>query len=158
VVLVPVEAQTAAFTPVVPVEEPTLQPQLTLLDQGKQVKVILEAKEAALHIGPVVVAVVQEQLGLPQRQVREVKVEMDELRQSLEPEPSMPVVVVVPAETQVLPEEPEAPEVVVPEAPLEALRALAVPMARVVLEVEVVVADTQITFGVTQVVQVDPVL
>ena len=63
--LVPVEAQTAAFTPVDPVEEPTLQPQLTLLDQGKQGKVILEAKEAIVHFGPVVVVVVQEKLELP---------------------------------------------------------------------------------------------
>jgi hypothetical protein len=158
VVLVPVEAQTAAFTPVVPVEEPTLQPQLTLLDQGKQVKVILEAKEAALHIGPVVVAVVQEQLELPQRQVREVKVEMDELRRSLEPEPSMPVVVVVPVETQVLPEEPEAPEAVVPEALSEPALARAAPMVRTVPVVVVVVVATPTQCGASQVVQVDPVL
>ena len=156
--LVPVEAQTAAFTPVVPVEEPTLQPQLTLLDQGKQVKVILEAKEAALHIGPVVVAVVQEQLELPQRQVREVKVEMDELRRSLEPEPSMPVVVVVPVETQVLPEEPEAPEAVVPEALSEPALARAAPMVRTVPVVVVVVVATPTQCGASQVVQVDPVL
>ena len=139
--LVPVEAQTAAFTPVVPVEEPTLQPQLTLLDQGKQVKVILEDKEAIIHFGPVVVVVVQEQLELPQRQVKEVKVEMGEPRQSLEPEPSMPVVVVVPVETQALPEEREALEVVVPEA-LSVHRARAVQMVRVVLEVEEVVVAT----------------
>jgi hypothetical protein len=158
VVLVRVEGQTPAFTQVVPVEEPTLQPQLTHLDQGKQAKVILEAKEAMIHFGPVVVVVVQEQLGLPQRQVKEVRVEMDELRQSLEPEPSMPVVVVVPVETQVLPEEREALEVVVPEALLEPALAREVPMVRVVLEVEVVVVATPITFGVTRVVQVDLVL
>jgi hypothetical protein len=157
-VLVQGEAQTSTFTPAVPVEEPTLQPPLTHLDQGKQVKVILEAKEAIVHFGPVVVVVVQEQLELPQRQVKEVKVEMDELRPSLEPEPYMPVVVVVPAETQVLPEELEAPEVVVPEALLEPALARAVPMVRVELEEEVVVVATPTTFGVTQVVQVDPVL
>jgi hypothetical protein len=116
-VLVQVEEQSTPFTPAVPVEEPTLQPPLTHLDQGKQVKVILEAKEAIVHFGPVVVVVVQEQLELPQRQVKEVKVEMDELRQSLEAELSMPVVVVVPVETQVLPVEREALEVVVPAAP-----------------------------------------
>ena len=112
-----VEAQTPAFTPEVPAEELTLQPQLTHLEQDNQGKVMLEAKEAIVHFGPAAVVVEQEQLEPPQRQVKEVKVEMDELRQSLEPEPSMPVVVVVPAETQVLPEEPEAPEVVVPAAP-----------------------------------------
>jgi hypothetical protein len=72
-----VEAQTPAFTPVVPEEEPTLHLRLTHPEQGKQVKVILEAKEAIAHFGPVVVAVVREQRELRQRQVKEVKVEMD---------------------------------------------------------------------------------
>ena len=83
---------------------------------------------------------------------------MGEPRPSLEPEPSMPVVVVVPVETQVLPEEREALEVVVPEALSEPALARAVPMVRTVPVVAVAVVATPITFGVTQVVQVDLVL
>jgi hypothetical protein len=158
VVPVLVEAQTPAFTPEVPAEELTLQPQLTHLEQDNQGRVMLEAKEAIVHFGPVVVVVVQAQLELPQRQVKEVKVEMGEPRQSLEPEPSMPVVVVVPAETQVLREEPEAPEEVVPEALSEPALARAAPMVRTVPVVAVAVVATPITFGVTRVVQVDLVL
>jgi hypothetical protein len=156
-VLVEAQSQTAAFTPVVPVEEPTLQPQITHLDQGSQVKVILEAKEAIVHFGPAAVVVVLEQLELLQRQVKEVKVEMGEPRQSLEPEPSMPAVVVVQVETQVLPEDREALEVAVPAALSEPALVRAVPMVRVALEEEVVEVATPITFGVTQVDQVDPV-
>jgi hypothetical protein len=117
VVLVLVEAQTPAFTPEVPVVELTPQPELTHPEQDNQGKVIPEDREVTVHIGPVVEVVVQEQLELPQRQVREVKVEMDELLQLLEPERCMQVAVVVPVETLVLPEEPEALEVVVPVEP-----------------------------------------
>ena len=157
-VRVEAQSQTAAFTPVVPVEEPTLQPQITHLDQGSQVKVILEAKEAIVHFGPAAVVVVLEQLELPQRQVKEVKVEMGEPRQSLEPGPSMPEVVVVQVETQVLPEDREALEVAVPAALSEPALVRAVPMVRTVPVVAVAVVATPAQIGATQVVQVDPVL
>ena len=65
VVPVLVEAQTPAFTPEVPVVEPTPQPQLTHPEQDNQGKVTLEDREATIHFGPVVVVVVQEQLELP---------------------------------------------------------------------------------------------
>ena len=116
VVPVLVEAPTPAFTLVVPAEVLTLHRLLTHPEQDRQGKVILEAKEAVVHIGPVVVVVEQEQLEPPQRQVKAVKVEMGERHQLPETAFSMPVVVVVPVETQVLPEEPEAPEVVGPAA------------------------------------------
>jgi hypothetical protein len=70
----------------------------------------------------------------------------------------MPVVVVVPVETQVLPEEREALEVVVPEALSEPALAREVQMVRVVLEVEVVVVATTTQYLGTQVVQVVQVL
>ena len=110
--LVQVEAQTALCTPVDPEEELTPHLRSTHPEQDKQVKVIPEGKEAIPH-GPVVVVVVQEQLELPLLQVKAVKVETGELRQSLELAFSMPVVVVVP----VAPLVPVALVVVVPGAP-----------------------------------------
>jgi hypothetical protein len=103
----------------------------------------------------VVVVVEQEQLEPPQRQVKAVKVEMDEPHQLPEAEFSMPVVVVVPVGTQVLPEEPQAQEAVEPAAPTEPVLALAVPMVRPVPVVVEVVVATPIQIGATQVVQVD---
>ena len=153
--LVLVEAQTPAFTPEVPVEEPTLHLRLTHPEPDNQGKVILEDREATVHIGPAAVVVVQEQLELPQRQAREVKVEMGEPRQSLEPAPFMPAVVVVPVETQVLPEEPEALGVVVLAEPSETVLALAVPTVRTVQVVVVVVVATRMQSGVMPEVRVD---